>query len=212
MYAFGLSGGGVSGTGQTVILAASNIAANQLQETVSVVQPNPIVTVVELIQTVLAPQPTVQSVGAVDATPSFVAALDVSDSIAVTACSPIIGPPGTDVGILTQVTLGENVDSRRVIAVVGGLGYLADKDTVAHTNAVIGISVASGLTGNAINVQTGDELVEALWSWDTTKPIFLANGGLFTQTYPTTGFALRVGKPITATTMLIDIDHPFVLV
>ena len=211
MYAFGLSGGGVSGTGQTVILAASNIAANQLQETVSVVQPNPIVTVVELAETVTAQQPAMQSVGAIGATPSFVAALDVSDSIAVTACSPIIGPPGTDVGILTPVTLGENVDATRVIAVVGGLGYLADKDTVAHTNAVIGISVASGLAGNAINVQTGDELTELAWSWDTTKVIWLANSGLFTQVYPTTGFVQQIGKPITSNTMHIDIDRPMVL-
>ena len=211
MYAFGLSGA-VAGAGRDVILAESTLAVNELTDTIGIVQTDPVVSAIQIGSTIAAIQ-AAQTLSAIQASPSFVAAIDLGDTIGVDICSPIFdGTVPSDVStIRVNVTLGENVSQYRVIAVLNGLGYLADKDTAAHTSMVVGISVSSGITTQTIEIQTFDEFTEGTWSWDTTKPIYLGNSGVLTQTVPTTGFLQRVAKPITATRIMIDIDDPIVL-
>ena len=210
MYAFGLQGA-APGLTRDIILADSTIEVLETRNIVDIIANSQVVDVIA-----------VSNIVDILETSSVVDILEASSIVDIVQTNPVIEilsdlinviiPGAGDLSsVRVNITLGENVSQYKAIAALSGLGFLADKDTLSHTDAVIGLSVTSGITTQVIEVQTGDEITEGSWSWDTTKPIFLGNSGVLTQTVATTGFIQRIAKPLTATTIMIDIDDPIVL-
>lgn len=210
MYTFGLQGT-AAGQKQTVFVCESNVDIVQTSNVVEVIETSNIVSVLETSNIV----DVVSTSNIVDIieTSNVVEAIQTTDIIEIlTGLVNVVGGGAPDVNaVRVNITLGENVSQYKAIVALGGLGLLADKDTTTHTNAVIGLSVTSGITTQVIEVQHSDELTEGTWSWDTTKPIYLGNNGDLTQMVPTTGFIQRIARPLTATTIQIDIDDPVII-
>ena len=85
-------------------------------------------------------------------------------------------------------------------------GRYADH-TDPTTIAIAGITVTAGLT---VQVQTYGELTDAQWAWTPNLPLFVGTDGTLTQTEPATGYFLRVGEAISATSIMVRIEPPII--
>ena len=109
----------------------------------------------------------------------------------------------------TQITASENLGGHRVVTVEG---YYASKDTANDKFKVLGITTGAVNSGETATVTTYGTITEPSWEWTIGTPIFLSTNGQLTQTAPTSGFRLIIGKPQTATSIFIDISEPLILV
>jgi len=107
-------------------------------------------------------------------------------------------------------TAEETLGGHRVVALHDGLVGYADYTTLTDVDAVLGLTTAAVLAGSETNVTLMGEVTESSWSWDTAKPIYLGVVGTLTQTVPTSGFVMKIGYPITSTSMMIDLGIPLI--
>ena len=107
------------------------------------------------------------------------------------------------------ITAAENLGGHRVVTVEG---YYASKDTANDKFKVLGITTGAVNSGETATVTTYGTITEPSWEWTIGTPIFLSTNGQLTQTAPTSGFRLIIGKPQTATSIFIDISEPLILV
>ena len=108
----------------------------------------------------------------------------------------------------TQITAAENLGGHRVVTVEG---YYASKDTASDKFKVLGITTGAASIGTTATVTTFGSIEESGWNWTVGNPVFLSTNGMLTQTAPTSGFSLIVGRPKTATNLFIDILEPTIL-
>lgn len=106
----------------------------------------------------------------------------------------------------TTLVASTSLSALRCITTDGsGLAKYATPDSLANA-LVIGISTTAANTGENITIKTSGQLTDANWSW-TKGAIYLGSNGTLTQTAPAGGnIIVHVGKAITATTIIIDID------
>ena len=118
----------------------------------------------------------------------------------------IQGPPGpTDCGQarISRVA-GESLAAYAVVAVASdGKVYRASKSTPEHINRVLGITLAAAAADAAVDVHLFGEVVNGAWSFDTTKLIWLGDGGALTQSAPTSGFVMVMGYPTSSGSMFV---------
>lgn len=122
----------------------------------------------------------------------------------VTEFQPYSGGSG---GNTINITAGENLGGHRAVLATG---LYADNGTLPNS-LVIGITTGAVSSGASAAVQTSGEMSEVSWSWDVSKPVYLGSVGLLTQTVPTAGVIVEIGKPTAATKLLIEIQPPVVL-
>lgn len=120
------------------------------------------------------------------------------------------GIPGPAGGSTVQGVSGENLGGNRVVRVSDGLYYYADSSDVTHEGSVIGITIASSVMGESVDVQTLGEMVEPSWSF-TDGPVYLGTSGTLTQTPPSGGFSLQIGVATSATSILINLTNSLIL-
>ncbi len=109
---------------------------------------------------------------------------------------------------VSQVTAAENLGGHRVVTVEG---YYASKDTGTDKFKVLGITTGAASIGTTATVTTFGSIEESGWNWTVGNPVFLSTNGQLTQTAPTSGFSLIVGRPKTATNLFVDISEPTIL-
>jgi hypothetical protein len=89
-----------------------------------------------------------------------------------------------------------------------GTVSIADSSDINHMNRVMGIALnAAGGAGIAM-VQRRGKLTEATWSWTLGRSIFFDANGDLTQTPPTSGFWMILGRPITSTQIEVNLETP----
>lgn len=106
------------------------------------------------------------------------------------------------------IPAGVSLSGHRIIT---NTGIYADKDTPAHWDIISGMSLHAASSGAPVRVRTMGELSEVSWSWDATKPLFLGSDGNVTQTLPTTGAIIRLGRVSTPTTIVLALQAPIIL-
>ena len=106
------------------------------------------------------------------------------------------------------VTAAENLGGHRIVTVEG---YYASKDTANDKFKVLGMTTGAVVSGAEATVAVSGFVEENSWNWTVGTPVFLSTNGLLTQTVPTSGFRLIVGKPKTATILFIEISEPIVI-
>lgn len=130
-------------------------------------------------------------------------------------------PVTTGVGLLTEfqpysggsgettvnITAGENLGGHRAVLATG---LYADSGALS-TALVIGITTSATAIGETAALRVSGEVTEVSWNWDVSKPVYLGLTGLLTQTVPTTGVIVEIGKPTAATKLLIEIQQPIQL-
>lgn len=121
------------------------------------------------------------------------------------------GAAGTNGGIGTY-TAGMTLSGGMIVVVHSdGNAYYADRSTPADAWRTAGFTTAAASAGASVTVQESGELTEPGWTWTPGLPVFLGNGGLPTQTAPTTGFILVVGVALEPTIILVRIEQAIVL-
>lgn len=107
-----------------------------------------------------------------------------------------------------NVTAPEALSGHRVVTVEG---YYASNTTATDKFKILGLTTGAVISGDSATVQTFGELTYSGWNWTLGNPVFLTTNGNITQTVPTSGYRIIIGKPITATILFIEISEPFIL-
>lgn len=107
------------------------------------------------------------------------------------------------------VTAATNLSGNRIVTVEGNY---ADKDTTTDKFKVLGMTTGAATTGSEATVQVSGYITEAGWNFTVGSPVFLSTNGHITQTAPTSGFRMIVGRPKTATTLFLDFSEPIITV
>lgn len=114
-------------------------------------------------------------------------------------------PAKQTITLVAGATLSAN---KAVTTNASGQAIYADKDT---SGDFLGLTMTSATSGTNVEVQKSGEFTNNTWAWDNTKLIWLSTSGELTQTPPTTGYSLIIGKPITATKINITKEIYFIL-
>lgn len=112
------------------------------------------------------------------------------------------------VPISDDITLvaGENLSALRAVTTnTSGQAVYATNDTLANAQ-VVGITNGAVTSGANATIKISGILTDANWNW-TKGTVYLGTNGTLTQTVPTSGaIVVHVGKALTSTQLLIDID------
>lgn len=129
----------------------------------------------------------------------------------------IPGPPGTGTGTplpANPLPSRPAATALSALRVVSGDGTSYAYSNPANANSVWSIA---GLTPTAI-AQGADcipirdqSITDGGWNWDTSKPIVLGANGTLVQADTLTGWMVVVARPLSPTTIYIDIKEPIEL-
>lgn len=122
------------------------------------------------------------------------------------------GPPGAS-GDATTIarTAAIALSGHRAVATnADGDFVYADKDTAAHASCTIGITTGAASQGASASAIALGPLTENSWNWTPQQLIFLGSNGVLTQSAPTTGFVLVLGKAVSPTTVFVQIQSAFI--
>lgn len=105
-----------------------------------------------------------------------------------------------------SLTAAVNLSALRAITTDGsGNAVYASNDTLSNA-VVVGLTETAANAGSAVSVRTAGIVTDANWTW-TKGPVFLGTNGALTQTAPSGGaIVVQLGRAITATQLLIDIE------
>lgn len=107
----------------------------------------------------------------------------------------------------------QDLSGHRAVAVTtSALVDYADKDTPAHHSSVLGIINTAATIGSPVFIQTQGLITEPSWNWTMDELIYLGNNGMLTQTYPTTGFLLKIGTVVDPTAIYVNIGETVELI
>jgi len=137
------------------------------------------------------------------------------DSIKVSICEVVnVGSSGSTPERTAFTMIAEtNLNGLRVVASSDnfiGQAVYADHNDISQSTKVLGITRGAVLAGNSVEVIDGGSINDPSWIW-TDGPIFLGANGLLTQTAPSVGFVMMVGKAVSATRISLNIDRPIIL-
>lgn len=106
--------------------------------------------------------------------------------------------------------------TRNAAAAIGGhrvvhandAGEFALSDAASLVRMPVGVTIGAAAAGAPLTAQTFGPLTHNGWAWDLDQYVFLASNGLLTQVPNDELAVLRIGYPIKADTLFIDIDQP----
>lgn len=107
------------------------------------------------------------------------------------------------------ITTAEPLGGHRVATMQGGY---ADSNNLDHAYSLAGITLQAVSAGSLVTVQTSGPLTELSWNWAMGQWVYLGSAGQLTQTPPYTGFLAAVGRPITPTILMIDMQPTIILI
>ncbi len=116
------------------------------------------------------------------------------------------GPSGASGVSLVAVNAIESLSGHRAVYATTGGVRLSDANDSATCN-VLGVTLAAVIAGDQINVQTAGELSDPSFSF-LVGPVYLGAAGLLTNTVPISGSQVTIGKAITPTRLVIEIEPP----
>ena len=105
-----------------------------------------------------------------------------------------------------DVIAGENLAPYRVVYVDTSKVYKASKDTISERDKILGITNGSYSINTLATVYVYGTVTNSSWNW-LPGLVYLNVDGTLTQTIPTSGYQIQIGKAIDTTTIIIDIDR-----
>ena len=105
-----------------------------------------------------------------------------------------------------------NLSALRVVIVNddGKLEY-ASSDRPEHSFMVVGVLKDALTQGNFGKALVQGLLSDSFWSWTLGVPIYVGEDGVLTQSPPSEGFQLVIGKPVTPSAVYFEIGEPILL-
>lgn len=118
------------------------------------------------------------------------------------------GPPGESEGATFIATAGETIHGGRAVRVVNGVAYHPSILNEEHADQVVGVAVQSTAVGLEFAVRTGGVYTELSAPWTGDGTVWCGDNGVLTQTPPTSGWLLQIGRVISTTSFNVDVDEP----
>lgn len=115
------------------------------------------------------------------------------------------GPPGAS-DVTFTVTAGTTLSYPIVVAIDNGLAHPADPTNTSDMTSQLAITTQAASVGTPVLVATSISMTEPLWSWSPGRVYLALSGGQITQTPPSTGALLEVGRAVSATTIEFNIQ------
>lgn len=116
--------------------------------------------------------------------------------------------PGT---IQKDYVASENISALKMVVATSPTDVkIADK-TLLNDAQTIGISITAANSGGDIKIQTFGPLNDASFTFPVNACLYLDTNGNITDTAPTTGHSVPIGKSLGAGTIYIDIDNLTIL-
>ena len=120
------------------------------------------------------------------------------------------GGGGAGASIQVQYPAASVLSGDRAVIIEGDVAVYADNTVQGHAGAVLGVTTGGVASGATATIQTYGPMTDSAWSWTPDLPIWLGTAGYLTQTVPSSGFLLRVGYAIDATTMMVTIGESII--
>lgn len=125
----------------------------------------------------------------------------------------IVGPQGpagaSESGAVAMS--GEALGGQRAVVLNNGVVVYASSTTPGDAGRVIGVTLASVPSGQAVTVISVGELT-GFNNLTPGEPLYLDVDGVLTQTPPSIGFVQKIGVALAATSALIDLNPPISLI
>ena len=117
----------------------------------------------------------------------------------------VVGPDalGADIGTVS-LEAASTIHGRRAVCADGGTVYHPNLSTPSDSIKIVGISTQAASTGSNVPVQVSGRMTNPTWSW-AAGPVYSDDAGVLTQTAPSTGWVVQVGRALTSTTIEIDV-------
>lgn len=118
----------------------------------------------------------------------------------------LTGPTGPLTNIPENITATASsvLGGHRVVQVFNGSASYADKDS--DYIGQLGFTMSAYDTGSEMQLFTSGVVTEPTWNF-VKGPVFLSNNGMMTQTKPTTGTVILVGRAISQYAMSIQFQQ-----
>lgn len=117
------------------------------------------------------------------------------------------GPPGPAGGSVLLRVAGATLSALLMAFELDGEVFALDKDDDAHIDLLLGITVTAADVGNPINIQRTGVVDNSGWAW-TPGRVYLGLAGALTQVPAASGNDVLVGRAVSATRLLLDIQDP----
>lgn len=106
-----------------------------------------------------------------------------------------------------NVVAGEDISALRVIKLENNLAYVASSTVPGDSDKIIGVATVGALLGQPLTVRTHGPLSDAIWSW-TEGALFIDEAGDISITPPASGFIQKIGKVVSPTKIIVDVNQP----
>lgn len=108
------------------------------------------------------------------------------------------------------ITLIEASTNVPAFAPILSTGIVADSNNITHRHKVVGISISAAMATFNISVQFGGMVINPAWAWTAGQKIYI-NGSSLNNVAPSTGWSMSVGKALSATKILVNLQQSFLL-
>lgn len=104
------------------------------------------------------------------------------------------------------VTAARDIDPHICVS-ADATGAIVPASTT-NKSPVIGITSGSVSHGAYATIVTSGIFTDPSWTWVADNPLFAGDGGILTQTPPSTGYMHVVGYAVSPTTVVVGIQQP----
>jgi hypothetical protein len=119
--------------------------------------------------------------------------------------------PADDVSLTPAGSLpaGEAFDAHVPVSVNGdGKLAITDRASNASVASIVGLSASAAVeVDDPVTPINHGPVTDAAWAWTPGKVIYLDDDGGLTETAPESGSVVRIGVAMSATVILVDIQH-----
>lgn len=118
------------------------------------------------------------------------------------------GPAGQDAaGATLTLPAATSIHAGRAVRLVDGQLTHPDPNNSAHADQVAGVAETAATTGGTARIRTAGVTENDSWAW-AEGPVYVGADGVLTQTPPATGWQMTIGRALTTTSLLVDIEPP----
>ncbi|MEO5344211.1 MAG: hypothetical protein H7842_12915 [Gammaproteobacteria bacterium SHHR-1] len=106
-----------------------------------------------------------------------------------------------------RVDAGAAISALKVVKIEDNLAYAASSTISGDSGKIVGIATTGADLGASLLVRIMGEMSNDVWAW-TPGPLFINETGDLVSTPPATGFVQRIGRAISPTKIIVDIEQP----
>lgn len=115
--------------------------------------------------------------------------------------------------LTTDLPAGEVFSALKLVYLsTDGKLYVASSGSTYEEALVLGAAAtAAPAIDDQIRVALGGIFEDSSWTWTANELLFLSNLGSITNVAPLSGHRTKIGKALTSTKILIEIEEPIIL-